>query len=156
MLLKSPQRRKTSPPKKECSGYYSKVHLMVRLQSCNFEECRVPSISITPRSTRTWSSSLSGSCLWVKRFTILETLCANRTFTIRQEYLKLFNCVQTKWALAHLKKHITYKLFIHKSIHIYVCMCVCVCVCKQDLVVNNLQRLICHKTQPTGNKIIMF
>ena len=31
-------------------------------------------------------------------------------------------------------------------------MCVCVCVCKEDLALNNLQWLICHKTQP--NQII--
>ena len=29
-----------------------------------------------------------------------------------------------------------------------VCVCVCVCVYKQDLALNNLQWLICHKTHP--------
>ena len=33
-------------------------------------------------------------------------------------------------------------------IYICVCVCVCVCVCKQDLALNNVQWLICHKTQP--------
>ena len=28
-------------------------------------------------------------------------------------------------------------------------VCVCVCVCEQDLELNNLQGLICCKTQPT-------
>ena len=50
---------------------------------------------------------------------------------------------------------ITSKLYIY--IYICVCVCVCwgvcvsisVCVCKQDLALNNLQGLICHKTQPT-------
>ena len=29
-------------------------------------------------------------------------------------------------------------------------MCVCVCVYEQELVLNNLQELICHKIQPTN------
>ena len=29
-----------------------------------------------------------------------------------------------------------------------VCVCVCLCVCKQDLALNNLQWLICHKIRP--------
>ena len=29
-----------------------------------------------------------------------------------------------------------------------MCVCVCVCVCKDDLALNNLQWLICHKTKP--------
>ena len=47
---------------------------------------------------------------------------------------------------------------LHIYIYIYVCVCVCVCVCgyvhKQGLALNNLQMLICHKTQPT-KKIMM-
>ena len=27
-------------------------------------------------------------------------------------------------------------------------VCVCVCVCEEDLELNNLQWLICHKTEP--------
>ena len=30
-----------------------------------------------------------------------------------------------------------------------VCVCVCVCVCEEDLALNNLQWLICHKTKST-------
>ena len=28
-----------------------------------------------------------------------------------------------------------------------MCVCVCVCVCKQDLALNNLKELICHKME---------
>ena len=35
-------------------------------------------------------------------------------------------------------------------------MCVCVCVCEHDLASNNLQRLKCHKTQPTKQLIYIF
>ena len=39
-----------------------------------------------------------------------------------------------------------------------MCVCVCVCVCliymyKQDLVLNNLQCLICHKTKPNETNL---
>ena len=35
-----------------------------------------------------------------------------------------------------------------------VCVvCVCVCVCKQDLALNNLQGLICLKTQSANNEL---
>ena len=34
-----------------------------------------------------------------------------------------------------------------------VCVCVCVCVCKENLASNNLQWLICHKTNPNINSI---
>ena len=39
-------------------------------------------------------------------------------------------------------------------IYIYMCVCVCVCVCvyKKDLVLNNLQWLICYKTKPNPTK----
>ena len=33
-------------------------------------------------------------------------------------------------------------------IYIYICVCVCVCVCKQDLALNSLKGLICHKNPP--------
>ena len=33
---------------------------------------------------------------------------------------------------------------------------VCVCVCVKDLALNNLQWLICHKTQPNRKKLIYF
>ena len=36
---------------------------------------------------------------------------------------------------------------------IYICVCVCVCVYKQDLPLNNLQVLICHKTNQQTNHI---
>ena len=31
-----------------------------------------------------------------------------------------------------------------------MCVCVCVCVCPQDLALDNLQGLICHKTHQTN------
>ena len=43
-------------------------------------------------------------------------------------------------------KNFIYKLFTYK-------LYVCVCVCKQDLVLNNPQGLICHKTQPNQNPL---
>ena len=42
-------------------------HLMVSLQSWNFEECEYPFIAVTPRSAPIWSGSyLLGLHLWVK------------------------------------------------------------------------------------------
>ena len=46
------------------------------------------------------------------------------------------------------KNYVTNKLFAYKS-----CVCVCVCVCVKDLALNNQQRLICHKTQPTFPRV---
>ena len=37
-------------------------------------------------------------------------------------------------------------------IYIYVYICMHVRIYKQDLALNNLQGLICHKTQPTNQK----
>ena len=57
---------------------------------------------------------------------------------------------QKKRGQAHLRVLSTkciYKLYICIYIYIYVCVCACVCVCKEDLALNNLQWLICHKTQ---------
>ena len=53
------------------------------------------------------------------------------------------------------KNEITYKVFAYKSPppHIYIYVCVCVCVCELDLVLNNPERLICHKT-PTNHLTI--
>ena len=48
---------------------------------------------------------------------------------------------------------------IYIYIYIYICVCVCVCVNKQDLVLNNLQGLICPKhnqTKPNSIKIIII
>ena len=66
-------------------------------------------------------------------------------------YLKPFNCVQTNelWLL----KHITNYLF---SNHICVCECVCVCVYKQNLELDNLQKLIYHKILATNISICFF
>ena len=36
-----------------------------------------------------------------------------------------------------------------------MCVCVCVCVSEQDSALNNLQRLICHKTQPTNEPTLV-
>ena len=35
-----------------------------------------------------------------------------------------------------------------------VCVCVCVCVCKEDLALNNLQRMKCYKTKPNQTKVL--
>ena len=62
-------------------------------------------------------------------------------------------------------------IYIYIYIYIYVCVCVCVCVCStytlvslqsnknfpcyMDLVLNNIQRLIYHKTQPTNHSLVI-
>ena len=53
--------------------------------------------------------------------------------------MKQFNSVKKKWAQAHVK-------MLSKNVyrnHIYL-----IYMYKEDLVLNNLQWLICHKTQP--------
>ena len=45
----------------------------------------------------------------------------NRITSVKQQYLKPFNCVQKKWALIHLKI-VTYKLFDYKSYIQYICI----------------------------------
>ena len=52
-------------------------------------------------------------------------------------------CVQKKWVQSHLKLLST--KYVYKSYLIYMY--------KLDLALNNLQRLICHKTQP--NQTVM-
>ena len=47
-----------------------------------------------------------------------------------------------------LFKNVTYKVFAYKSYIMYVCMY------KKDLALNNLQGLICHKTQPITHKYV--
>ena len=58
-----------------------------------------------------------------------------------------------KWRTA-AKQHTHTHTHIHTYIYIYIYIYVCVCVCKQDLALNNLQCLICHKTKPI--KILIF
>ncbi len=37
---------------------------------------------------------------------------------------------------------------VRARVCVCVCVCECVCVYKEDLALNDLQELICHKTQP--------
>ena len=49
---------------------------------------------------------------------------------------------------SNLFKNIIYKLFFYKSYLIYMY--------KKDLALNSLQRMICHKTQPTDQDLILL
>ena len=51
-------------------------------------------------------------------------------------------------------KNVIDKMFTNYIyIYIYIYFCVCVCVCKQDMVLNDLQWLICLKTKPNHSLI---
>ena len=56
------------------------------------------------------------------------------TLTVTYLYLKPFNCVQKKNSAA--LKNVIYKIYKSYLIYMY----------KQDMVLNNLKVLICHKT----------
>ena len=98
-----------------------------------------PFIAIAPRSTLTQSDK-------TRQGPIYEF---NRTNYVYKQMadVKMWLLYNNTWNyLTECKKQLR---FIDKSdIYIYVC----VCVCKEDLTLNNLQSLICHKTQ--RNQII--
>ena len=69
-------------------------------------------------------------------------LIVNRIICVRQKYLKPFNCVH-KMSSGAFKKCSLQNVCRSYLMYIYI----------QDLALNNLQWLICHKTQPNQNKI---
>ena len=72
-----------------------------------------------------------------------KCMMRNRINSVILEYLKPCNCVQTNELWLVLKLSPINYLFTNYVYLIYMY--------KQDLALNNIQGLICHKTQPTDN-----